>query len=150
MSHILAYDGQFFRVETIEVANSGDPDKAMYVSWCSDAFKELKDMPRHALSRFIAMPPMPNYAEARRHADEWIKKDWNAQKAYHVHRPSVVAGVVYTVWLFKGDNSLGYEFEDFSDAKMFAKAAEKNVEITKVLITNNESPQSLTIWERPT
>jgi hypothetical protein len=31
--------------------------------------------------------------------------DWNAQKAYQVHRPSVIAGVVYTIWLFGGDNS---------------------------------------------
>ena len=63
MSHVLAYDGQFFRVDITEVANPDDPENAMYVSWCSDAFKELKDMPSHALSRFIAGPPLPEYAE---------------------------------------------------------------------------------------
>lgn len=63
---------------------------------------------------------------------------------------SHVVGIVYTVWLFKGDNSVGFEFEEFADAKTFAKAAEKSVEITKVLITNNESPQNLTTWEKTT
>ena len=57
---------------------------------------------------------------------------------------------MYTVWLSKGDSSVGFEFEEFSDAKTFAKAAEKSVEITKVVITNNESPQYLTIWEKAT
>ncbi len=59
-------------------------------------------------------------------------------------------GVMYTVWLFKGDSSFGFEFEQFSDAKTFAESAEKSVEITKVGITNNESPQYLTIWEKAT
>jgi hypothetical protein len=150
MSHVLAYDGQFFRVDITEVANPDDPDKAVYFSWCSHAFKELKDMPRQALSRFIASPPLPNNAEARRHAYDWIKTDWDAQKTTRANKVRDIVGVMYTVWLFKGDSSSGFEFEDFSDAKTFAKLAEKSVEITKVGITNNESPQNLTIWERGT
>ena len=150
MSHVLAYDGQFFRVDITEVANPDDPDQTVYVSWCSDAFKELKDMPSQAFSRFIAGSPLPKYAEARRHAYDWIKTNWDAQKAKRVDKVRDIVGVMYTVWLSKGDSPVGFEFEEFSDAKTFAKAAEKSVEITKVVITNNESPQNLTIWEKAT
>lgn len=150
MSHVLAYDGQFFRVDITEVANSDDPDKAVYVSWCSDAFKDLKDMPSQALSRFIAGPSLPKYADARHHAYDWIKINWDAQKAERADKVRPIVGVMYTVWLFKGASSLGFEFEEFSDAKTFAKAAEKSVEIEKVVITNNESPQNLTIWGKAT
>jgi hypothetical protein len=148
MSHVLAYDGQYFRVDITAVANPDDPDRAVYVSWCSDAFKELKDMPSQAATRFIAGPPLAKFDEARRHAYEWIKTDWDARKARRPAKPRAIVGVVFTVWLFKGDNSTGFDFKEFSDAKLFAKAAEKSLEITRVSITNNESPESLTIWER--
>jgi hypothetical protein len=148
MSHVLAYDGHFFRVDIAEVANPDDPDKTEYVSWCSDAFNELKDMPDLTLSRFIAGPPLSKYSEARRHAYDWIKINWDAQKATRVNEVRRIVSVMYTVWLFKGNSSSGFEFEEFSDAKIFAKAAEKSVEITKVEITNNESPQILTLWEK--
>ena len=148
MSHVLAYDGQYFLVDIAAIASSDDPDKAMYVSWCSDAFRELKDMPNQTLSRFIAGPPLSKYDEARRHAYDWIKINWDAQRAKRSKKIRDVVGVVFTVWLFKGEGSLGFEFEEFSDAKVFAKAAEKSVEITKIGITNNESPEYLTIWER--
>jgi hypothetical protein len=150
MSNVLAYDGQFFRVDITEVANPDDPAKSMYFGWCSDAFKELKDMPRQSLSRLIAGPPLPEYADALRHAYDWIKANWDAQKTKRATQAHDIVGVVYTVWLFKGESSSGFEFEQFSDAKAFAKAAERSLEITKVGITNNESPQNLTIWERAT
>jgi hypothetical protein len=150
MSHVLAYDGQFFRVDITEVANPDEPDQPVYISWCSDAFKELKDMPSKEFTRFIAGSPLPKYAEARRHAYDWIKTNWDAQKGKRGDKVRDIEGVMYTVWLSKGARTVGYEFEDFSDAKTFAKAAEKSVEITKVVITNNESPQYLTIWEKAT
>ena len=148
MSNVLAYDGQFFRVDITEVTYPDNPEYAMYVSWCSDAFKELKDMQRQPVSRFIDGPLLPDYADARRRAFEWIKTDWDAKKSKRASQERDIVGVVYTVWLFKGETSSGFEFEQFADAKMFAKAAEKSLEITKVGITNNESPQNLTIWER--
>jgi hypothetical protein len=89
MSHVLAYDGQYFRVDITEVANRDDPDKAVYISWCSDAFKELKDMPSQSISRFIAGPPLPKYDDARRHAYDWIKTSWDAHPF----------SVVFTDWL---------------------------------------------------
>ena len=150
MSNVLAYDGHFFRVDITEIAHPDNPAKSMYVSWCSDAFKELKDMPRQSLSRRIAGPPLPEYADARHHAYDWIKTNWDAQKTKRATQQRDIVGVVYTVWLFKGESSSGFEFEQFSDAKTFAKAAETSHEITKVGITNNESPQNLTIWERAT
>ena len=150
MSHVLAYDGQYFRVDITAIASPDDLDKAMYVSWCSEAFTELKQMPSQALSRFITGPPLPKYDEARRHAYDWIRTNWDVQKAKRPNKARNVVGVMFTVWLFKGDGSLGFDFEEFSDAKMFAKAAEKSVEITKVGITNNESPEYLTVWERAT
>jgi hypothetical protein len=149
MSHVYDYDGQYFRLDIAEVTSSADPEKAVYVSWCSDAFKDLKDMPSQAFSRFIGGPPVPNYAEARRYAFDWIKANWDAR----TKRPDTVrkrAAVIYTVWIFKRDSSLGYEFEEFSEAQAFASAAEKSLESTKVVITNNESPQYLTVWEKET
>jgi hypothetical protein len=56
--------------------------------------------------------------------------------------------VVYTVWLFTNDGSTGFEFEEYSEATAFAKAAEKSRSITKVGVKNNESPQFLTVWEK--
>jgi hypothetical protein len=148
MSHVLAYDGQYFRIDIAEVGNPDDPDKAVYISWCSDAFKELKDMPSQAFSRFIAGPPLPKYDDARRHAYDWIKTNWDAHKTKRTNKVRDIVGVMFTVWLFKGESSFGFDFEEFSDAKLLAKAAEKSVEITKIGITNNESPEYLTIWER--
>ncbi len=152
MSHILNYDGQYFRIDIAEVSSSDDPDKGgFYVSWCSNAFKELKDMPSQASSRIIPGPPLPKFADARRYAFDWIKTNWDSQQ--HSRRAPVArdkVGVTYTVSLFKGDINLRVDFEEFSDAKAFAKTAEKSFEITKVGITNNESPQYLTVWERAT
>ena len=148
MPHILNYDGKYVRVEIAEVANPNHPDKALYVGWCSDAFKELKDMPSQALSRFIAGPPLPTYAEALRYACDWIKTSWDAKQADLSAKVGDLVPVIYSVWLFKGDSSLEYEFVEFSDAKAFAKAAEKSLGLSKVGITNNESPQYLTMWQR--
>jgi hypothetical protein len=151
MSHVVNYGGQYFRVELTEVVIPGDSDKTVYVGWCSEAFKELKDMPKQALSRFIAGPGLPTYAAALQHAQDWIKAQWDAQPAKR--SPPAPKGrdsvsVLYTVWLFKGDGSTGFEFEEFTDATAFAKAAEKSLSLTKVGTTNNESPQYLTVWER--
>jgi hypothetical protein len=147
MSHVLSYGGQYFRFDIGEITNAAEPDKPAFVSWSSEAFKLLEEMPRQALSRFIGGPPHPNYAEARRYTIDWIKANWDT----HTKRPGKtrdLAQVIYTVWVFKRDGSIGYEFEEFADAKMFATAAEKSAESTKVVITNNESPQYLTVWER--
>jgi hypothetical protein len=48
----------------------------------------------------------------------------------------------------QGDAPFGFDFEEFADAKTFAAAAQKSLEITKVGIKNNESPQYLTVWEK--
>jgi hypothetical protein len=117
MSHVLNYDGQYFRIDIAEVSTSDDPDKALYVSWCSNAFKELKDMPSQASSRIIPGPPLPKFADARRHAFDWIKTNWDSQQ--HARRAPVArdkVGVTYTVSLFKGDINLRVDFEEFSDA----------------------------------
>ena len=148
MPHILAHDGQFFRVDVVEIATPDDPGNTRYASWCSDAFKELKKAPSQPLSRFIDAPSASSYAEACRHAYDWIKADWTAQKANHSGEIRDFRGVTYTVWLFKGASSWGWEFTEFSEAKAFAKAAEKSAEVTKTAITNNESPQPLTTWEK--
>jgi len=149
MSHVLNHDGHYFRVDIAEITKSTNPDKTEYISWCSDAFEDLNDMPSQPFSRFIGGPPLSVYAEARRYAFDWIKINWDA----HSKRADTVpdaAAVIYTVWIFKRGISLGYDFEEFADAKMFATAAEKCVESEKVVITNNESPQYLTVWEKPT
>jgi hypothetical protein len=150
MSHVLNYDGQYFRIEITEVANADDPEKAAYISWCSDAFKELKEMPSQVVSRLVAGPPLPNSADALRCAYDWIKINWDAQQANRTHKVGDKSGLLYTVSLFKGDSPFEFEFEEFSDAKAFARAAEKSIEITKVGITNNESPQYLTVWKKAT
>ena len=56
--------------------------------------------------------------------------------------------VLYTVALIKGTSTYKFDFEEFSDAKAFARAAEKSRHMTKVGITNNESPQYLEVWEK--
>jgi hypothetical protein len=148
MSHILAHDGQYFRVDVAEIATPDDPGKTTYACWCSDPFKELKEAPHQACSRFIEAPPAPTYADACRHAYAWIKAHWTTKKASRGGEIPHFSGVTYTVWLFKGASSWGFEFQEFSDAKTLAKAAEKSVEVAKTAITNNESPQPLTIWEK--
>ena len=149
MSHALNYDGHYFRIEIGEVASLQLPDTEYveYVAWCSDAFKELQDLPKQTLSRFVA-GPLPTYAEALHRAQDRIKSNWDAQRTKPVDEP---VGFLYTVWLFKGGGSSSrYAFSEFADAKSFAKAAEKSVEITKVGITDPESPQYLVVWERAT
>jgi hypothetical protein len=37
MSHVVNYDGQYFRIEIAEVTGADSPDKTVYASWCSDA-----------------------------------------------------------------------------------------------------------------
>jgi len=148
MPHVLHYDGRYFRVDITEVADANEPDKVMFVSWCSDGFKELKNMPSQASSQFVAGPPLPKYDEALQFAYDWIKSQWDAKQAKRVHKAGDKAGVLYKVWLFTGDGSSECEFEEFADAKSFARAAEKIVDIRKVGITNNESPQYLAVWER--
>ena len=37
MSHVLHYDGHYFRISVAEVTNPAEPNKPLYVSWCSDA-----------------------------------------------------------------------------------------------------------------
>jgi hypothetical protein len=144
MSHVLKYNGHYFRIETCEVVNAQLSDTE-YVAWCSDAFSDLRDLPRQALSNFVA-EPFPTPAEALLHVQDWIKANGNAPRVKPGDEP---VGFMYTVWLFKGDQSpSSYDFSDFADAKSFAKAAEKSVEITKVGITDRESPQYLTVWEK--
>jgi hypothetical protein len=56
---------------------------------------------------------------------------------------------VFTVWIFMGDGTLECQFEEFADAKKFAGAAEKIVDVKQVGVTNNESPEYLTVWTKP-
>lgn len=108
-------------------------------------------MPKQAFSRFVAGQPLPTHAAALRQAHEWIKINWDAQQGKRPKQATKagdVVSVLYIVGLFKEDDSAGFDFEDFGEAKAFAKAAEKSASITKVGITNNESPQYLTVWEK--
>ena len=144
-------DGMRWRTvspEIAELTSAAALVKTTFASWCSEGSRNLEaTWPGQALSRFIDGPPQPSYAgrrntpstgsTRRRRADEAVQED---------ARPG--AGSIYTVWVFKGTSSTGYEFEEFTDAKAFASAAEKGRESTKVAITNNESPQYLTVWER--
>jgi hypothetical protein len=144
MSHVLSHNGHYFRIEIGEVAGAQLSDKE-YVAWCSDAFRDLRELPRQALSNFVG-EPFPTPAEALLHVQDWIKANGNTPRAKAVGEP---VGFMYTVWLFKGDQSpSSYDFSEFADAKSFAKAAEKSVEITKVGITDRESPQYLAVWEK--
>jgi hypothetical protein len=149
MSHVLNYDGRFFRVDITEVASLDEPGKTVYVGWCSDAFKDLTEMPRHSCSQYIGGAPLPKYADALRNAHDWIKKNWDGQKIKQpIKTRASEASVLYTVWIFKGDSAFGCDFEEFTDAKSFANLAEKSIDVTKVGVKNNESPQFLTVWER--
>lgn len=147
MSHVLKYDQRYFRVEVAEVANQDEPGKPTYVAWCSAGFGDLTAAPSQPLSQFVAGAPQATEAAALEQAYQWIKNAADAPKSPAVHKSRPV-NVVYTVWLFKGEHSFGFEFDEFSDAKLFAHAAETSSEVTKVGITNNESPQYLTIWNR--
>jgi hypothetical protein len=149
MSHVLNYDGQYFRVEIAEVTNPQDPRKPAFVGWCSQAFDDLKDLPSQALSRFVPGPSRSTHAEALSNAYDWIKTSWDARQTRKPAKARALAAVIYSVWLFRGDSSSEYKFEEFTDANLFAQAAEKSCELTKIGITNNESPQYLTVWERP-
>lgn len=148
MSHVLAYDGQFFRVEIAEVVGADGQDKTHYVGWCSEAFKRLSDMPSQSLSRFVEGPALQTHAEARLRTYEWIKNHWDRSKAKGLNKPQKKPHVVYSVWLFHGEKSTSIEFLEYADARAFAAAAEKSTELTKIGITDNESPQYLSIWER--
>jgi len=148
MPHVLNYRGQYYRVEIAEISRPDEPNRAEFVSWCSDPFRDLKDLPHHPGSRLVAGPPLPTYADALQHAFDWIMSHRAAQPDRPNAKPAGKASVLYTVWLFRGETSQGIDFAEFSDAKAFAGAAEKSVEITKVGIKNNESPQFLTMWER--
>jgi hypothetical protein len=150
MTHILHYDGHYFRIDVVEVIDVDDAGKKTYVSWCSEGVRELKKLPGQASSLFVSGSPLPKHDEALQFACEWIKKRWNAREAKPAHKAGDKTGVLYKVRLFKGDDSLECEFEEFADAKSFARTAEKIVDIRKVGITNNESPQYLTVWEKET
>src|SRR6185295_3816894 len=125
----------FFRIQVAEIIGANDSGKTQYVSWWSDAFRELKGAPRHACSHFVTGSPSVTLAEALRHAQDCIKAHLDAQKAKRADRRAPQATVVYTVWLHIGDTSTEHEFEEFSDASRFAKASEKREGITKVEIT---------------
>jgi hypothetical protein len=56
---------------------------------------------------------------------------------------------IFTVWIFKEDGTLECRFEEFADAKKFASAAEKIVDVKQVGVTNNESPEYLIVWTKP-
>jgi hypothetical protein len=67
-----------------------------------------------------------------------------------VTRPQGAAMLtVFTVWIFKGDGTLECQFDEFADAKTFAKAAEKITDVKQVGVTNNESPEYLVVWTKP-
>jgi hypothetical protein len=152
MPRVVKYGDQYFQIDISEVTDLSNSDKVGYVGCCSEAFKELRDLPRQACSRIIPGPPLTTLAEALKHAQDWVKLDCDAQQARHATRASKQgdkASVVYTVWLFNRDGSAGFDFGEYADAKAFAKAAERSVSITKVGTTSNESPQYLTVWERP-
>jgi hypothetical protein len=148
MTHIFRYDGHYFRLEIAEVVNPDQPGSPVYVGWCSDGFRDLKDMPSHGLSTFVVGPQHSSSADALHYSQDWIKSHWDAQKTKRGARGGPRPVVIYTVSLFKVDSSLKCEFDEFSDAKAFAKAAEKSADLIKVGITNNESPQYLTLWEK--
>lgn len=148
MLHILNYDGQYFCIEIGEVANTDDSGRPAYVSWCSEAFRELMDAPSKACTRLVPGQPLGKQPDALRRAQDWIKATWDGRQARRTETPVDLTTVVYRVWLFKGEESSEHLFDEFPDAKTFAKAAEKITDITKVGITNNESPQYLTIWEK--
>ncbi len=148
MSHVLSYAGQYFRIDITEVASADLPQRPGYIAWASDAFRELKQMPSHPCTRMMAGPPHPTRDEALRHAYDWLKSDWDAQQTKRPYKPRRLGAVIYTVTIFQDGSPFECQFDEFSDAKLFAKAAEKIVDASKVVVTNNESPQPLTVWER--
>lgn len=149
MPHVFHYAGRYFRVEIAQVVKPDAADKVSYAAWCSDAFSNLQDLPNHPCSRMVPGPLFATEADALRQTDEWLRADLVAQQAKRPSKHGRAASVFYTVWLFKGVTSFGFEFAEFSDAKLFAGAAEKSSDVTKVGIKNNESPEFLTVWEKP-
>ena len=148
MSHVVNHDGHSFRIEIAEVIDSKQNGKIAYAAWCSESFRELKDAPSQACTHFVAGSPFQSRADALSRAQDWIKSHWDAQKSKRAARPVGKDNLVYTVWLFRGDTSTEHPFQEFSDARLFATAAEKAEGITKVGITNSESPEYLTVWEK--
>ncbi|HTU26138.1 MAG TPA: hypothetical protein VMF30_12105 [Pirellulales bacterium] len=148
MSHVLKYEARYFRVETAEVVGPDDSSQAVYVSWCSEAFRELKDMPQNSLSRLVPVAPAATRAEALQQAFAWIKSTYDSQQARRTFKADQPKAITYIVRLFKDEHTLDFEFAEFTDAKAFAKAAEREIDVTKIGITNNESPQYLQVWER--
>jgi hypothetical protein len=148
MAYVLKHGARYFRVEVVEVISPDESSKTVYHAWCSEAFRELKDLPAQTLARFIPGPPAAKQADALAQACDWIKSTWDTQQARRTFKADKSPAVTYIVRLFKDDHAVDFEFEDFTDAKTFGRAAEKGIDITKVGITNNESPQYLTVWER--
>ena len=148
MSHVLNYRDHYFRVDVAEIVSFDSPGKSVYVGWCSEGFRDLKDFPQHRCSRQIGGSPLSTQAEALRHAYDWIRGNWDARQAESTPSLSGKASVFYTVWLFKGGDPTGFEFVDYKEAKAFAEAAQKSSGATKIGIKDNESPQFLTLWEK--
>jgi hypothetical protein len=107
----------------------------------------LTDAPQQVCSRFVVGAPFASHADALRHAQEWVKSNWD-KKARRVQPAGGKRELVYTVSLFRGDTSTDHVFPEFSDARLFAESAKKEVAITKIGITNNESPEYLIVWEK--
>jgi hypothetical protein len=148
MSQVFSYRGQNFRIEVVEVASPDEPSKVAYASWYSDAFRDLQDMPNHRCTRLAVASPVATREEALRAAYDRIKSELDADRAKQTPQKGSALSVLYTVWVFKGDVPFGLDFQEFSDAKAFAAAAEKSIDASRIGIKNNESPQFLTLWER--
>jgi len=149
MSEILNHRGQYFRVEIDEIVSTDAPDKPTYVARCSSGTRDLADLSRQSCSRLVSATPASSRDEALRQAREWLTNESHAQQPKKAKAGGSALSVLYTVWVIEGDRSSGIDFAEFHDAKAFAAAAEKGSEVTKVGIKNNESPQFLTVWERP-
>ena len=78
------------------------PHKPGYVAWCSDGFRELKELPNQATSRLIAGAPLPTQEEALQHAYESIKTQWETQQAKRPRKAGKALSLLYTAWLFQG------------------------------------------------
>ncbi len=151
MSHVFNYRGQYFRVEVAEVANADDPTKPAFAAWASEPFRELAKAPGQACTRFVGGPPSASSARALEHAQQWIRTQADAREArapLSAAKPAPRTSVLYTVWLYKEGEPVGFDFENFWEAESFAESAKKGIGVLKVGIKNNESPQYLTVWER--
>jgi hypothetical protein len=148
MSHVLSYAGQYFGIDVSEVVTPDASPRTVFVGWASEAFRELKELPVHACSRLIPGPPLATHFEALQHAYDWVKSDWDSRQLKRPTTKPRPGTVIYTVSVFQAGSPSESQFEEFADAKSFAKAAEKMMDVNKVVITNNESPQHLMMWER--